>query len=239
MNISKQGQADLQQSVRYYRDGLFAEAEQAATRAIRSDEGRPGAAEAYYVRGCARMRRGERLQAATDFERAIAVSRRAELTAKAKASLGCVAVENGEYERAVDYFADSVNRLPQRPPLDEIMLRYAVALLRTGEWGQARMVLGRTISGFRGRSTESEARRLFGWPNDYFSIQCGVFHRRSNAESLKNELRQSGWPAEVHTDIVGGRGVYYVWLGQYPTYAQAAAALPKIRVIEREAFVVP
>lgn len=237
--MSPQGQAALQQSVNYYRDGLFAEAEQSASSAIRTDERRPGVAEAYYVRGCARMRQGNRAQAVADFEQAVAKSRRAELTARAKASLGCVAVDNGDYAQAVDEFASAVDLLPQRPPLDEILLRYAIALQRTGDWARARMVLGKTITGFRGRPTEAEARRLFGWPNDYFSIQCGAFNRRSNAEKLKNELRQSGWPAEVHTDIVGGRGIYYVWLGQYATYAQAAEALPRIRVIEQEAFVVP
>jgi hypothetical protein len=185
------------------------------------------------------MRRGDATKAATDFERAIAQSRRKELTARAKASLGCIAVDMGDYERGVDYLADSADHLPQRPPIDEVFVRYAVALQRTGEWGRARQVLGRTISSFRGRPTESQARRLFSWPNDYFSIQCGAFNRRSNAEKLKDELRQSGWTAEVRTDIVGGRGVYYVWLGQYPTYALASAALPKIRIIEPEAFVVP
>lgn len=237
--LSEAGKSHLNQALQQYRNGHFAEAENAASQAINVDAASPAIAEAYYVRGCARMHQGEQQQAKQDFREALAKSKRADLTVRAKAALGAIAVDDREYAQACTLLSGSVEKLPARPPTDEILLRYGIALQRTGHWREARQVLGQVVSKYRGRPVEEKARELFSWPADYFAIQCGVFSRRSNAEKLRQKLHAAGWPAEVRTDVRQRRGVYYVWVGHFETYAEANAKLPQVKRTQADAFVVP
>ena len=225
--------------MRFYRQGLFPEAEQAATHVIDTEGGRPGAAEGYYIRACARSQVGRQDEARDDYERAVLLSKRNDLTARARAALGTLAADSGRYQGACEHFEKAVDQLPSRPPLDEILYRYGLSLQRVGRWREGRRVLGQILLKFRGRPVEEAARRLFSWPDDFFAIQFGAFRRRSNAESLAGELRQAGWDASVRTEIRSGHGAYLVRGGRYETYAEARQALDRARVIEPEAFVVP
>lgn len=225
--------------MRHYRQEHFAEAEGAATRVIGREGTRPGAAEAFYIRGCARMHLHRAVEAQADFQRAVELSKRRDLTARARAALGSLAADNRRYEEACDQFAAAVDELPARPPLDEILYRYGLSLQRVGRWREARRVLGQIIRKFRGRPVEEPARRLFSWPDDFFSIQCGAFGRRSNAEKLVGRLRDAGWDATVRTEIRAGQGVYLVRVGRYQTYAQARAELARAQDVQPGAFVVP
>jgi tetratricopeptide (TPR) repeat protein len=74
-------------------------------------------------------------------------------------------------------------------------------------------------------------------PSSPYSIQCGSFQSQSLAEQAADNLRVRGLNAQAFADPRGG-GRYVVRVGSYNSQHEAAADLPRIRRVQKDAFVV-
>ena len=70
-----------------------------------------------------------------------------------------------------------------------------------------------------------------------YVVQIGAFAKRENALSLKRAIQQKGYPTKVQNKTVGGRKYYVVWVGEFPTVAEAQKVGEKLgvpfRVVEK------
>lgn len=195
-------------------------------------------AEAYYVRGLCRTKRGETAAAQADFSRAIAKSRRDDLTALCQASLAAIAYRQGSWSEAADRYGKAVEDLPVAPPTDEVLYYAGVAMQRAGRWDQAAEQFARIVKEFRQRPIAADARRLAAW-RDY-AIQLGAFRDAKKAAQLQRSW--GGKRLDALRVESRPRGSYAMWLvlsGRYNTYAQASARLGRAQAVESGAFIVP
>ncbi len=221
---------------REYRDGRAENAEKIATTVIDKYPWSGGTAEAYYIRGLARTRRGRGEAARKDFDDAIRLALRADLKAYAAAAAAMQWQTEGDYAQANRSYERALDLLPPDRDQSEILYRYGVSLMRAGRWDDARDVLRRARRDHPHGDFAAEAARWADWSHDYFTIQCGMFSAVANAQRLVRNLRSAGMEPTLVSER--GRG-YAVRVGQFPDYASAAGALPRVRRIVADAFICP
>jgi len=222
-----------------YRAGRWRAAESQASGFIRQYPASPAVAEAYYLRGMARFQQGLIAQAEGDFQRALAASRRQDLSARAHAMLGHLAMQRDDAAAAVQHYRVAVADLPERPPKDEVYYRYGLALRRIGQWDEARLPLARLIERYPQSRYYQAAKRRLAWPGRYFSIQCGIYRKLENARRQVRRLRAAGLDARQSIDVSGKDAQYVVLLGRYSTYGAAKADLARVKAVVPDAMVVP
>lgn len=196
-------------------------------------------AEAYYLRAECRIATNNKLGAASDLRKAVALSNDPRLTADAHASAGTLAYEAGNMSEAASHYAEALKKLPEKPPADQIRYNYGVTLMRQGDWKKARVQFGIVFQRYPGSTLAGNARDKFEWPFDYFVIQCGAFRDRPSAEKLSTKLQGSGLATRVESRQRAGETVYIVCVGSYPRYDLAADALRSVRAKSSAAVIVP
>ena len=196
--------------------------------------------EAYYVRGLCRFRNRELQGASEDFEQARRKSRRADLTARCRASLATIAYQRGDWKRAADSYEAALPDLPDQPPKDQMLYAAGEAMQRCGRWRQARLEFAGILHRFRDRPIAADARRMAGWNHEYYSIQLGVYQNVDNAARAVRDYREKGLVGVVQENQPRDRAALWVVMaGRYPTYADARSALDRVRRIKSDACIIP
>jgi len=232
-------QAALRQASEQYARGDLATAASSLDRLIETYDRTAEIAEAYYVRGLCRFSQRQYAAAATDFEQAVAKSRRDDLTARAKASLAAIAFQAADWDRAARLYRESVPDLPDAPPTDEILYSAGVALQRVGDWPTADLQFSRILQKFRDRPMAREARRMALWRHPYYAIQLGAYRDADNADKAVKAFRQRGLDVEQENLPRDGQALWVIMTGRYRTYADARAALPRVQQVQRDATIIP
>lgn len=62
-----------------------------------------------------------------------------------------------------------------------------------------------------------------------YTLQVGAFASKPNAERLQHAVAAMGYRVEVVTRVRTGKTMYHVWVGNYPTEAEARAAAAELR----------
>jgi TolA-binding protein len=233
------GRQMLERADKNYRAGEYQATEQSADSFLRQFGSSPAAAEAYYLRGLARARLGRWDEAVADLQRSIETSQREDLTAQAHAMLGLYDYQHEQDTDAIQHFEQALPHLAKEPPADDVQYAYAVCLQRLGQWDAARRELAAILHTYPNSDIAEAARRRFRWPQDSFSIQCGAFSKVDNANARVTELQQAGLAAKTAFLESDGGGLWRVYVGQYPTYAEAQAALPGVRSVVPGALIAP
>ncbi len=222
-----------------YQRRNYAAAQQRLSPVISAHASKPDAAEAYYVRGLARLKAGQDGPARKDFLAGLRVTDRPELRALLNAQLGNLAYEANQYESAAGRYRQAQAQLPDRPPTDRVLLRYGISLQRCGRFREAKLVLADLLTRFPTGEAATEARRRAGWVGEHYAIQCGVYSKRANAEASARKLRGKGVDASAWRETRNGSTRYVVRSGRYSRRADAERALPRVRRFISDAFVVP
>jgi tetratricopeptide (TPR) repeat protein len=222
-----------------YQQQNYAGAQQRLSSVIAAHPTQPDIAEAYYVRGLAALKRGQTEQARQDFLAGMRLVERPDLRALLQAQLGNLAYESGLYEAAVVRYQKAEPDLPERDPTNRILLRYGISLQRCGRFNDAKLVLADLLTRFPHGPVAADARRRAGWVGDHYAIQCGVYARQPNAQSTARQLRSKGVKASAWRETRNGSVRYVVRAGKYARRSDAERALPAIRRIIPDAFVVP
>ena len=196
-------------------------------------------AEAYYLRAQCRIASNNKLGAAGDLKKCIALSNDPLLTSDAHASAGTLAFESGNVLDAAHHYEEALKKAPEKPPTDQIRYNYAIALMRQGEWRRARVQLGLVFQRYPGSTLAGNARDKFEWPFDYFVIQCSAFRDKVAAEKQSTKLQGAGLATRVESRQRVGETVYIVCVGSYPKYDMAADALRSVKIRCPGAAIVP
>ncbi len=206
---------------------------------IAQHAGVPETAEAYYVRALCRIDQGRARDAMADLQVCVQLSKRPDLTARAYASLGGIQHDLGQLQAAAGSFQRALQKLPNAPPADQVLLRYGICLQRLGQWDDARTQFSTLLSRFPTSPYAEDARRRLNWKNAFFAIQCGAFVKQSQADALIQKLRSAFSESWVDPESRFGRPMYVVYAGKYGTLAEAEAGLRDARRVTPEAFIVP
>lgn len=222
-----------------YRHREYARCERLASPVIAAHATAPDTAEAYYLRGLARLQSDRKQAARTDFERGRRLTDRAELKALLNAQLGNLEYEAERYGRAAGHYRMAEANLPPDPPSDRVLLRYGMSLQRSGRFREGKKVLAKLLLRFPSGRPADQARRKITWPHDYHCVQCGVYSKAETAQAAARRLSDRGVPASSWRQTRNGKTRYVVQAGRYRTYPEARRALEEIRPIVPDAFIMP
>ena len=142
-------------------------------------------------------------------------------------------------------FADAARRYGDAlqmggEPAEELRLKLAVALLRSGAWDDAAEQFRKVLLGASTKEVEEKAQRgLFHCARRHFAIQVAAFRHGKPAKRLADDLKKQG--LDAYTVFYPEGLLYLVWVGRFGSYGEASEALSRIRREERfeEAVVVP
>lgn len=231
---------DLLQARREYDAGDPAGAEQIAARIIARHPDKVEIAEVFYLRGLARVRQGRPGGAKSDFRDALSRSKRKALTARSAEALGMVLQKEGTFDKAADSYGEALAvGDASNEPLDELLYNLGVCLQRCGRWEGAREVFGQLLREYPSGRYVRGARSRFEWPHKFFSIQCGVFANPSNAQKLLADFSKRGFRAFIQPRGGLPDGTHPVYVGRYSDYKSARRALPRVKRVVVDAYVVP
>lgn len=224
---------------RDFRSQNYPSAEAKLTQFIQRYPKSPEAAEAYYLRSLCNARRSSKVAAEADARSCLRLSKDKLLTANAHATIATLCFEANRNREAIDHFAAALAVLPDKAPSDLLRFRYATCLQREGRWAEAKAEFNAVCNRYPGSDLGPLALRMTQWQHDAFSIQCGAFREKSAAVSLEKKIRQAGLKAWVEQRSRSGEVLHTVYAGNYPSYAQARDALPRVQRSAPGAHIVP
>jgi len=229
-------------AAREYERGNYGRAESNADTVIKDYPDVNETAEAYYLRGLCAQRMRRTGFAAKDFERALKLSRRKDLTARCHAALGSMAYDDQRWNVANDHFGQSATLLPPTGSVDEVYYRYGISLMRVSRDAEARVQFARLIQYFPNSIHADEANRYLRNRKTgatSYAIQCGVFSRADSATGVAARLTRAGLTPRIEVEQRNGRSAHVVYVGMYTAQKDAIAALPGVRKTIPDAVVAP
>ena len=199
----------------------------------------PEAGRALYIRGLSHARSGKRSRAYADLRAAAGQSDDTDVIWRSEFALGELSFEDGDWAGAERGYSAAVEAMRPIQPMDRGLYRLAVSAQRLGEWEQGRRRMEMLVRRFPRSPLADSARRILNYGPRYFSLQCGAFALSKNADALKRELARENVSAAVRREARGGRRLYIVYSGRYPTYAAAQRGLTEIRSQVPDAIIWP
>lgn len=199
----------------------------------------PDSAEAYYLRALCRAQQSNKYGASTDAQHCIRLSGHSGLTAKAHAMTATLLYETGKEAAALPHYAEALKGLADEPPTDIVRYRYALCLQHQGRWREARLEFAAVFQRYPQSDCAPHARRMYEWPHDAFSIQCGAFRDKGKAEQLTQELKRAGLSARTESRTRSNELLQFVYVGRYAHYDQAQDALRTVRRHVLDAIIRP
>ncbi len=213
----------------------FDAAEAAASAYLAKYPAADNADEALYLRGLARVGRGDRGGATPDFTAAIARTRRPDLKAKAWRALGDIAFDASNWPEAVKDYQFALTG-PAGGPSAYLNFRIGCALQAQGQWVRAKPFLDKAAASGEAPYAASAAERAAA---QYFTLQFGSFSDPGNANNLARELQAAGTSAGVFPVTHDGRPIYAVRAGGYATWSAAESARAKVQARYPVAVIYP
>jgi len=211
-----------------YSDNQAEEAEGIADRFITANPNADTVDEAYYLRGLARMSRGNRGPAAADLRTAISKTKRADLKGKAYRALGDIAKELLQWPESQKDYEDSL-ATGAMSAANVTYLNYGigVALQAQGQWAQARPYFVRVAAA--DNDAERKVKALARMDVTAFTLQYGAYKDANNARNKVAQLKTAGVNAAMASEMRASEVWFLVQAGAYHTFAEAAAAREQMR----------
>lgn len=207
-----------------YQSRQFDQAEQAATGYMTKYPSAENLDEALYLRGLARLGRGDKGGAAQDLTAAIAKSKRNDLKAKAHRTLGDIAFDGTRWPEAQREYEQAL-AAGGGGAAGYVNYRIGATLQAEGRWDQAKTYLDKAAASGEANVADRAAERAGA---RYFTLQFGSFREPTNANALARELNAGQVPAGVFKETHEGQVVYAVRAGGYATWAAADGARAKL-----------
>jgi tetratricopeptide (TPR) repeat protein len=212
-------------------------AERLLTEAISKDPRSPAVAEAYYIRGLARLKLYRPNVAQQDFKRALGLATREDLKGNVYVCLGSIAFEEENWDQAYQYYRKAEKNLPLLSPGDWILFRLASSAQRSGRWDEGRKYFARILREFPDSEVARSAARYVNC--QYFTIQTGAFANMVGAQTQMMELQRAGLPVRSNPVNINGQMLKGVYVGRYNDYSKASKGLAKVQKVIPNARIVP
>ena len=195
-----------------------------------------GAMQAYYLRGLARLRKGQLNTSALDLRHVYSRAPYDSLRLKAADALGEVLFKQGKMQEAATLLQEVLSEtLPRQKLRDHASYRLGCILQREGRWSESRKHFRRVMYEYRksGLANLAEQRSVAS----AWTIQVGAYSSRQQALDSSSVYTSLGHKIYVAEDIhKGTQLVYLLLVGRWNSYRQARASLPAIKQIESGAF---
>ncbi len=205
----------------------------------------PTVARAAYVRGLARLRTGQRGEAAVDLSRAARGGGDPDAVWRARVALGTLYFEDARWRDAIVQLEAVVDRMPSSEGRDAALFRLAVCYEKVAQPREARALFQRVVSEYSGGPYREEARRRLAGAasaapagGGAFALQCGAFSLERNADELARRLRGRGFSAYARREPRGVGHVHVVYVGDYSSRTEAERNLLAVRPHAGDARVV-
>jgi len=215
----------------------FAQTEVLAGMYIQNEPTAENVDEAFYLRGLARYGHGDRVGAAADLEKAVAVSKRADLKFKAYFTLGDIAFDQFKWDEATDDYQKALGFASGAKSDVRIDYRLGVALQGIGQWDSARPYFQAVIAANGDEVLVERARARIEM--SAFSLQFGAFGQGTRAGELAKQLKSAGINTTVGSELHDKQLVFVVRWGSFGTWAEAEAARGHMAVKYPQVTVVP
>ena len=226
---------------------------------LKDNAGSKLAGEAYFFRGRARLAMGDRGGAGADLAQAAALLQDKLMAAQSLVYLGEIVEEGGDLAGAERLYRQGLDKLELgQKPADDALYRLGGVIQKQGRWADADLPLDRLIYLFHDSPLARQAERKVrcaAW-----TIRTAVFFDRPAAAAAAEELARAGLVATIREVLEeervsaasaasqtsttsapsqsGKRLAFWVQVGRYANYAQAAAALPAVRAKAKDAAIV-
>ena len=237
--LNAQQRANLDSGEQAFRSRQYDVARERLTQFLTEVRDRPEVPRALYVRGMAAALSGHRPDAYADLQRAARESKDPQTTWQPYVMLGVLFFEDENWLAAAQALSEAAARMPAAPPLDAVWFRLALCYERLGRWEDALTPCRRIAAEFpRGPYGDDAVRRL-QLRATCFAVQCGVFSRAENADSLVARLGRAGFKPYVRQEPRDGSVYHIVMEGRFPSYGQALKALAHVKGYVPEAVLWP
>lgn len=227
----------IREGQRQYARRNYLGAERLLTEAISKDPRSPAVAEAYYIRGLARLKLFRANVAQQDFKRGLVLATREDLKGNCQVCLGSIAFEQENWDLAYKYYKAAEVNLPILSPSDWILFRLASSAQRSGRWEEGKKYFAKILLEYPESEVAKSARRYMNC--EYFTIQTGAFSNMSGAYAQMAELQKAGLPVRSGVITVNGQSLKGVFVGRYNYYTQASKGLARVQKIIPGARIVP
>ena len=161
-----------------------------------------------------------------------------DLEVKSRDTLGELDFQANNFESAKGHFEFVLKAIaPESQPADHAAYRMGCIAQRQGRWSQADTYF-QQLHYFNANSPMAvEAkRRSFA---KTWCVQLGLYGNYANATAYAARLTQAGWKARCVPLARQSKSVYALRVGQWNTYNEAKLQLPRLRTLERDAFILP
>ncbi len=202
-----------------YLAGRYDQSQQAATEYIQHQGESDNVDEAYYLRGLSYFSKGEKYEAMSDFQTAIARSNRDDLKAKSYRLLGDIAYGRVQFDEAIKNYEAAVPEYKNLKINPQVYFRLGAALQGVGKWDQARPWLQKVVDAKPDGSMLVHAQERLA--TTFFTLQFGAYENAAAANEQVKMLRVDHLVARVLPARREGQTLYLVQAGNYSTYAQA------------------
>lgn len=236
--LSPQAKQQLQRGYENFEAGRDTEVIREMDAFLQANDRSSRADEAYYLRGMARLRTGNRAGAKEDFNIVLNRSNKDALRGKALVELGNIAYEDKDMALAENMYRQALaSDGGNEPSANHARYRLGSVLQRQGRWKEADVQFDRLVHLLGDSDLGARAARrthCTAW-----TIQAGAFRKKDLAELSAKNFKSEGLPASVYPLMYDSEPLFVVQLGRYPTYEQAEAALSSYKQVEGTAFIVP
>jgi len=195
------------------------------------------AGEAYYLRGLAHYRLGDRQGAKADLAEAISQNNLPELKARSAVVLGDIAREEQDLQLAEKHYRQALGFCEKdKSPADHAYYWLGCVLQRQGRWQEADIQFSRVVYLFGDSPLVQSASRRINCR--VWTVQVGVFDTKQAAELSAERLVKLGQPVSEQAVLVGGRVKHAIHAGRYSTYEQALSAKADLAGLSADSIIV-
>lgn len=207
------------------------EAEASATKYITDDPNAQNIDEAYYLRGLARLAKGNKGGAAQDLQVALQKSSRADLKCKAYRALGDIAWEADRWQDSLDDYQKALALAPASAAVTtHCLYRSGASLQAMGQWSKATPYFQRVVAADASTDEpELKDRAIARMYATHFALQFGAFVDLRNAAELRDQLKTAGITAGIESERRENQVLFLVRNGTYETFAQADASRAQVQ----------
>jgi len=205
----------------------------------------PFVGDCHYWEGTIHLEQGRHAEAEASFRACLAFPPRDEfLAVQASIGLGDVHFLRDRYRDAFEGYRRAIERADagagatSGARLDYALYRAGVSLQRLGAFKEGRAVLARCLREHPRSPLRPRVEAHLAYGGDRFHIQAGAFDDVLEAQRQSARANYFGYPAQVF-DSKTASARYRVWVGEYATYAAAAAEADRVKALLGDAQLVP
>jgi len=176
--------------------------------------------ELYYILGLSYLKEGNYLRSSDIFEIVINEFKGSSFEDDCVLGLGDTYFLKGDYVKAANYYKALMNKGSGNKLYAQACYRMSECSVKLGDVKEAAGYLGKLKSNFPS-NIETKADKDLSGSELKYTVQVGVFSRKTNAEQLLQKLVKKGYPAYIEEIKAGDKAMHRVRVGKFSSQKEA------------------